>query len=292
MNSTSCSTRFDSIAARSPARSSAGPDVRRSDEPSSAAMIIASEVLPRPGGPDNRMWSGVPPRFLAPSRTSCSCSRTRGWPMNSPRERGRRLASTSPSPTVSAGDTSRSSGASSALVRKPAHVTSSPASTARRAAHSRWWPPGRWRAPCRWPPRPASARNPRPTRASTTGPRMPCPPAAATPPVAVAPTLSRRVSTSSSAVFLPTFGIRVSAVTSPSPIACRRDGPSYIASAPSAMLGPIPETPSSVRNRLRASESAKPYNVIESSRTIIAVISRASAPRRRVASVAGVAITL
>jgi hypothetical protein len=55
MNSTSCSTRLDSMAARSPARSSAGPEVTRSDDPSSAAMIIASEVLPRPGGPDSRM---------------------------------------------------------------------------------------------------------------------------------------------------------------------------------------------------------------------------------------------
>ena len=40
-------------------------------------------------------------------------------------------------------------------------------------------------------------------------------------------------------------------------------------------------------NRSRASESAKPYNVIESSRTIIAMTSRASVPRRSVASVDG-----
>ena len=45
-------------------------------------------------------------------------------------------------------------------------------------------------------------------------------------------------------------------------------------------------------NRSRASASAKPYSVIESSRTIIAMISRASLPRRSVASVDGVAITL
>ena len=43
------------MAARSPARSSAGPEVTRSDVPSSAAMIIASDVLPSPGGPDSRM---------------------------------------------------------------------------------------------------------------------------------------------------------------------------------------------------------------------------------------------
>ena len=37
--------------------------------------------------------------------------------------------------------------------------------------------------------------------------------------------------------------------------------------------------------------SVKPYNVIESSRTIIAVISRASVPVRSVDSVDGVAFT-
>ena len=58
------------------------------------------------------------------------------------------------------------------------------------------------------------------------------------------------------------------------------------------MLRPDTRTPtSSVVNRSRASESAKPYSVIESSRTIIAVTSRASAPRRSVASVDGVAFT-
>jgi hypothetical protein len=41
-----------------------------------------------------------------------------------------------------------------------------------------------------------------------------------------------------------------------------------------------------------ASPSAKPYSVIESSRTIIAVTRRASAPRLRLASVDGVHITL
>lgn len=35
--------------------SGVGPEVTRSEEPSSAAMIIASEVFPSPGGPDSRM---------------------------------------------------------------------------------------------------------------------------------------------------------------------------------------------------------------------------------------------
>ena len=87
-------------------------------------------------------------------------------------------------------------------------------------------------------------------------------------------------------------GTRVSAVTSPSASARRSAGASYTASVASAIFGPTPDTPSSVRNRSRASASENPYSVIESSRTIIAVISRASLPRRSVASVDGVAITL
>ena len=52
MKTTSPSLSVDSTAARSPARSIAGPLVIRSGAPSSAAMIIAIVVLPRPGGPD------------------------------------------------------------------------------------------------------------------------------------------------------------------------------------------------------------------------------------------------
>ena len=70
----------------------------RSGAPISAAMIIASVVLPRPGGPDSSTWSGGRPRRWAASSTSASCSRTRSWPTNSssvraaapPRRRARR----------------------------------------------------------------------------------------------------------------------------------------------------------------------------------------------------------
>ena len=51
MNSTSFSLRFVSIAARSPARSMAGPDVILISTPISLAIIPASVVLPSPGGP-------------------------------------------------------------------------------------------------------------------------------------------------------------------------------------------------------------------------------------------------
>ena len=53
MNSTSPSPRLVSSAARSPARSIAGPEVSRNGAPSSAAMIMARLVLPSPGGPDS-----------------------------------------------------------------------------------------------------------------------------------------------------------------------------------------------------------------------------------------------
>ena len=54
------------------------PDhVRRSGAFISCAMIIASVVLPSPGGPESSTWSGARPRPRAASRTSPSWSRTR-----------------------------------------------------------------------------------------------------------------------------------------------------------------------------------------------------------------------
>ena len=43
-------------------RSSAGPAVCTSGDPSSAAMMWASEVLPSPGGPASSTWSSASPR--------------------------------------------------------------------------------------------------------------------------------------------------------------------------------------------------------------------------------------
>ena len=54
MNRTSPSWRSVSSAARSPGRESTGPDVIRIPEPISTATMLASEVLPRPGGPANK----------------------------------------------------------------------------------------------------------------------------------------------------------------------------------------------------------------------------------------------
>ena len=96
MNSTSPSPRLVRIAARSPARSIAGPLVIR----------IGGAQL---GGDDHRQGGLAEPgragqqdvvgRAVAPHRalssTSWSCSRTFGWPTNSASRLGRRLASTS-----------------------------------------------------------------------------------------------------------------------------------------------------------------------------------------------------
>ena len=113
-NSTSPSPRLVSIAARSPARSIAGPLVTRIGVTSSVAMIIARLVLPNPGGPDSRMWSGARWRRRALSSTSSSCSRTFGWPGNSASRLGRRLASTSRSSGVAIAETTASTAGESA----------------------------------------------------------------------------------------------------------------------------------------------------------------------------------
>ena len=56
------------MAARSPARSSAGPDVTCRPTPISVATMPARVVLPRPGGPANSRWSAAWPRRRAASR--------------------------------------------------------------------------------------------------------------------------------------------------------------------------------------------------------------------------------
>ena len=69
----------------SPLRSSAGPAVCTKGTSSSEAMICASDVLPRPGGPASSTWSSASPRAAAASIETCSCSRRPSWPTNSSR---------------------------------------------------------------------------------------------------------------------------------------------------------------------------------------------------------------
>ena len=98
MKSTSLGSSSVRIAAMSALRSTAGPDMTRSDEPISAAMMPASEVLPRPGGPASSTCSHGSPRARAASRKIESCSLISSWPTNSARLRGRSERSNSSSP--------------------------------------------------------------------------------------------------------------------------------------------------------------------------------------------------
>src|SRR3954471_20306200 len=148
MNNTSPGARLDSIAARSPDRSIAGPLVIFTEVPSSEPMMSARLVLPSPGGPDSRTWSGGRPRRLAPSRTRSSCRATFGWPMKSASECGRRADSTTRSSSPARGSTassgSRPGPASwAASPRSKGELTAClpPGSCARRDAHVRSRPP-------------------------------------------------------------------------------------------------------------------------------------------------------
>ena len=99
MNSTSCGSRLVRSAARSPARSSTGPDVWRRLTPSSCAMMCDSVVLPSPGGPNSSTWSSDSLRFLAASMKIDSWPRIFSCPTYSSSMRGRSARSTTSSCT-------------------------------------------------------------------------------------------------------------------------------------------------------------------------------------------------
>ena len=83
-------------------RSSAGPAVCTSGAPSSAAMMWASEVLPRPGGPASRTWSSDSRGAVAASMKTSSCEVTWRWLTKSASRRGRSERSSSSSAPASA----------------------------------------------------------------------------------------------------------------------------------------------------------------------------------------------
>src|SRR5262245_21371134 len=118
-NRTSPSSRLVRIAARSPGRSSAGPDVGWNPTPSSFETIPASVVLPSPGGPENRRWSTVSPRAPAPSISNASCSLIRSCPTNSSIRRGRSAASNSRSSSGTSASTIRGSSVTSRITLPP-----------------------------------------------------------------------------------------------------------------------------------------------------------------------------
>src|SRR5687768_667248 len=89
MNRTSFGSRLVRMAARSPGRSSTGPEVWRRLTPISRAMMCASVVLPRPGGPNSSAWSSASLLPLAAWMKISSWPRTFSWPTYSARVAGR-----------------------------------------------------------------------------------------------------------------------------------------------------------------------------------------------------------
>src|SRR5438093_9425625 len=77
------------MAVRSPFIWMRGPAVARKRAFISFAMTDASVVLPKPGGPYNKMWSRGSPRFRAASIATSRLSLTCCCPMYSARTRGR-----------------------------------------------------------------------------------------------------------------------------------------------------------------------------------------------------------
>ena len=93
--------------------------------PISTAMMLASVVLPSPGGPARRTWSSGSPRDLAASMKMPSCSRSIGCPTKAPSERGRSERSSSCSSGASSG---------SASLSGPDHCSSPPPRVAGKAS--------------------------------------------------------------------------------------------------------------------------------------------------------------
>src|SRR5437763_17190255 len=135
MNSTSPSVRSLRMAARSPARTSAGPDVTRRPTPISAATMPARLVLPSPGGPANNRGSAGCPRRRAASSTISRCSLGCNWPTNSASRRGRSPLSSA----ASTGSAAAASTSSRGLTPHPAaDVHKCPAEVPLLYSH-RWW---------------------------------------------------------------------------------------------------------------------------------------------------------
>src|SRR5262245_22855184 len=94
MNSTSRSPRLVRMPMRSAPRSSEGPAVVTSAAPISLAMMVASVVLPSPGGPERRTWSSGSLRCRAASTDTLRLSTAARWPTYSCSRCGRSWRST------------------------------------------------------------------------------------------------------------------------------------------------------------------------------------------------------
>src|SRR5713101_5850018 len=108
MNSTSPASRCVSNPARSPALSMVGPLAFLRFAPIALAMILASVVLPSPGGPLNRMWSIASPRCRAAWTVISSRSLTLAWRVNSEQSDGRSVISSAASGLINTSEIIRS----------------------------------------------------------------------------------------------------------------------------------------------------------------------------------------
>src|SRR4051794_40604477 len=263
----------------------AGPLVTRSGADSSLAMIIASVVLPSPGGPDSSTWSGARCRPRAACSTSSSCSLTRRCPPNSASVCGRSADSILRS--------SRSTASADTSGRTLSSIGYALEST-RRAARSRSGTDGLGLSAASGATAVTASSASRADQPSPTRPACTCSRHASCGcsgrPVTVldgAPILSFSSSTIRWAPFLPMPGTFTSTARSSVATAWRNWSGLSTASAACASLGPTPDAVCSNSNVLFASSSANPYSVSESSRTTIDVEIRASCPGRNPASVPG-----
>src|SRR3990172_1480976 len=124
MNSTSFGSRLVRIAARSPARSSTGPEVWRRFTPISRAMIGAGVVLPSPGGPNSSTWSSASFLARAASTKIESCPRIFSCPTYSVNDRGRSARSNASSWTFAGSGAMRRSVSMATRYLNPARMRS------------------------------------------------------------------------------------------------------------------------------------------------------------------------
>jgi hypothetical protein len=96
------------MAARSPVRSIAGPEVILRLTPIYIAMIMASVFLPNPGGPYKRIWSSASPLPLAASIAIPRFSLTLDCPIKSLKYFGLKLLSRGESSSLDLPDIIRS----------------------------------------------------------------------------------------------------------------------------------------------------------------------------------------
>ena len=258
MKRTSPSPSWLSMAARSPARSMAGPDVTWIATPISAAMIPARLVLPSPGGPASSTWSTAWLRRRAASRMISRWPLSSGWPTNSCERAGPQAGLGGDLDLVA-----ELLGPQQLLAHRCVPTAwPRPAAGGRRAGAR----PRRRRAAGRPSPRGSRARCSRARRGrlarrpARSGPdaRLDSPGTTGGSPRSGTERRDFRSMSRRAAVFLPTPGTRHSAPRSSSARIRARATGVWIERIASASAGPTPWAPSSASKHARSSLVAKP----------------------------------